>query len=91
MVVLLSKASEILKPNASLSIKDNDCYVLFVKDKKVLFEDVLNLSALTEPDINSLKLFIFQLGQDAHLICDEQPSTDDDGSGRSWAYSSTTY
>lgn len=63
----------------SLSIKDNDCYVLFVKDKKVLFEDVLNLSALTEPDINSLKLFIFQLGQDAHLICDEQPSTDDDG------------
>lgn len=65
------------KASLSLSIKDDDCYVLFVKDKEVLYEDILNLSSLSEPEINSLKLYIFQLGQDAHLICDEQPSTDD--------------
>lgn len=57
----------------TMTLFDEQCYLMFIKDGDVIYEDIVSLTNLSEAQTNSLKLHLFQLGADAYLICNKQP------------------
>ena len=73
---------DLIQYQSSLTITliEERLYLLFIKDGNVLYEDIVSHQHLSEAQTNTLKLYLFQLGKDAHLICNEQPTeTDEEG------------